>query len=83
MPAGICPLHDCCRNQKELEHCGLCADFPCKVFLELRDPTMSDEEFEKSLDDRKTAIKRRTLIGTNKWLLEKTAGQPSNAPDPG
>ena len=81
MPTSICPLHDCCRNQKELEHCGLCADFPCEVFFELRDPNMSDEEFEKSLEDRKTAIKRRTVIGTSKWLSERAASQSSNAPD--
>jgi len=42
---------------------------------------MSDEEFEKSLEDRKTAIKRRTVIGTSKWLSERAASQSSNAPD--
>lgn len=69
-PSGVCPLHDCCRNKNQLEHCGLCGEFPCKTFLELRDPNMSDEEFQRSLDDRQKALKRRAEIGIEKWLLE-------------
>ena len=68
--SDICPLHDCCRNQKQLEHCGLCEDFPCKIFLRLRDPNMSDEKFESSHEARQKALKRRTGIGTEKWLQE-------------
>lgn len=70
IPSGICPIHDCCRNQKQMEHCGLCEDFPCKIFLELRDPDMSDDAFKKSLKTRQEALKRRTEIGTEKWLQE-------------
>lgn len=70
IPTGICPLHDCCSNKKRLEHCGLCEDFPCNIFLELRDPSMSNEEFQESLAVRQKALKRRTVIGTEKWLLE-------------
>jgi hypothetical protein len=74
IPSGICTLHDCCRNQKHLEHCGLCGDFPCRIFLELRDPSMSDEEFQESLKARQESLKRRTEIGTEKWLLEVSSG---------
>jgi hypothetical protein len=70
IPTGICPLHDCCRNQKQMEHCGLCDDFPCQMFLELRDPDMSDEEFQSSLKARQDVLKRRAEIGTEKWLQE-------------
>jgi hypothetical protein len=70
IPSGICPLHNCCRNQKYFEHCGLCDGFPCEVFLELRDPNMSDEEFKTSLEERQRSLKRRTQIGTDKWLQE-------------
>jgi len=73
VPSGVCPLHDCCRNQKKLEHCGLCDDFPCDVFIELRDPHMSDEEYQISLKDRQKELKRRVEIGTEKWLLEKSS----------
>jgi len=54
MPNGICPIHDCCRKQRQLEHCGTCDAFPCKTFSELRDPSMSDEKFLESLNTRKT-----------------------------
>lgn len=58
MNIEVCPLHDCCHNQKKLEHCGVCGDLPCSKFLELRDPNMSDEEFEKSLDSRRKELKK-------------------------
>ena len=73
MPAGICPIHDCCRNKKQLEHCGLCQELPCTTFLELRDPNMSNEEFQKSLDERIEALQRRTKIGTDEWLRAQSS----------
>lgn len=70
IPSGVCQFHDCCRNRKRLEHCGLCEDFPCKTFLDARDPAMSDEETQKLLKERQEALQRRTEIGTEEWLLE-------------
>jgi hypothetical protein len=72
IPSGICPLHDCCRNSKNLEHCGLCEELPCRIFLELRDPDLSDEEFQASLTNRENELKRRADIGTEEWLKEKS-----------
>jgi len=68
----ICPLYDCYVNQKQLEHCGLCDEFPCPAFTSLRDPSMSDEEAEKSLQDRQGNLIRRKETGTEKWLEGKT-----------
>ena len=73
MPAHICPLYDCCRNGRKLEHCGLCEDFPCSVFLELRDPSISDEEFKASLASRQRELKRRAEIGTLAWLNKQSS----------
>jgi hypothetical protein len=73
IPSGVCPIHECCHNQKQLEHCGLCESLPCITFVELRDPNMSDEEFQKSLKTRQEALKKRTEIGTEQWLLEITS----------
>ena len=70
IPSGVCPLYDCCSNQKQMEHCGLCEDFPCKIFMELRDPNMTDKEFQESLKARQDALERRADIGTEKWLRE-------------
>ena len=68
LPSGVCPIHDCCRNLKQLESCGLCEELPCKIFLELRDPNLSDEEFQRSLRDREKALRKRAELGTDKWL---------------
>ena len=70
----ICPLHDCCRNQMQLEHCGLCEQFPCNKFMVVgnpgMEPDMDDEKLRKSLKTRQENLKRRSEIGTDKWLLE-------------
>jgi hypothetical protein len=70
LPTGTCPFHQCCRNDKNLEHCGLCGDCPCQMFSEVRDPSLSDEAFAESLSKRQKALKRRAKIGTDAWLLE-------------
>jgi len=70
MQMDVCPIHDCCRGQKRMEHCGLCEAFPCKTFMELRDPNMSDEEYRRSLKSRQTALERRKEVGTVQWLRE-------------
>jgi hypothetical protein len=74
MPTKICPLFDCCVNQRKLEHCGLCDEFPCKTFLTLRDPSLSDEEFRKSVTARHDALRERAKLGTEKWLEERAKG---------
>ena len=71
-PWRICPLYDCCRNRKLLEHCGLCEEFPCKIFLELRDPNMNDDQFQRSIEERGQNLKKRAEIGTDQWLQEKS-----------
>lgn len=65
-----CPMYDCCVNEKHLEHCGLCSTFPCDSFNTLRDPSLSDEDFEKSLQNRKDLLSRRKEIGTEAWFAE-------------
>ena len=70
IPTGVCPIYACCRNEKKLEHCGLCDEFPCQTFLDLRDPSMSDEQFQQSLDTRRNNLQRRAQAGTDQWLRE-------------
>lgn len=71
VPGGICPIYDCCMNKKGLSHCGECEDLPCEVFLQLKDPNLSDEAFAASLKDRQTQLLRRKEVGTERWLAEK------------
>jgi hypothetical protein len=66
-----CPLYGCCVIQKNLEHCGLCPDFTCQMFDSMRDPSMSDEEAEQSMQKKINDLKRRKEIGTEAWLKEQ------------
>ncbi|MFC2014934.1 DUF3795 domain-containing protein [Chloroflexota bacterium] len=67
----VCQIYGCCVDKKQLENCGLCDEFPCETFTSLRDPSMSDEEFEQSLRERQRALLLRKEIGTEAWLSEK------------
>ena len=71
---GLCPIWDCCRERKELEHCGLCPEFPCEIFLGLRDPQMSDEEFQQTIEYRQHNLSIRVLVGTEKWIADQSRG---------
>ena len=73
MKIAVCPLYDCCVNQKQLEHCGLCDEFPCSTFNELHDPSLSEEEVEEALHARQRELVRRKEIGTESWLKEQAA----------
>jgi hypothetical protein len=54
-----------------LEHCGLCDEFPCEIFIELRDPTLSEEAAKEALRARQNDLVKRAKIGTERWLKEK------------
>lgn len=41
----VCSIYECCIEQKGLEHCGKCREFPCKRY-DADDPTKSAEENE-------------------------------------
>ncbi len=50
----ICPIWDCAVNERKIEHCGNCGDFPCQnPYLDLRDPSMSDEEWDACNQERR------------------------------
>lgn len=65
---NICPIFSCCVDTKSLNHCGECDEFPCKTFVELRDPSMSDEHFQESLQNRIESLKLRASLGDQEWL---------------
>jgi Protein of unknown function (DUF3795) len=52
MPARVCPLFDCAVNKKKFRNCGDCAELPCKMFREMKDPKTTDEEHQKMLLQR-------------------------------
>jgi hypothetical protein len=62
-PGGECAIFQCCIVQRGLEHCGLCVDFPCQVFVSHAPPLDLAKYYR--------ALSRRVEIGTIAWLEEQ------------
>jgi hypothetical protein len=60
---GECPVFACCIVERGLEHCGLCPDFPCQVFVSHAPPLEVARLYK--------ALRRRAEIGTPAWLDEQ------------
>ncbi|MGE5391193.1 MAG: DUF3795 domain-containing protein [Deltaproteobacteria bacterium] len=52
----VCPMYKCCQD-KGYEHCGGCAELPCKMWYEIKDPTLADEEHIASINTRVSILK--------------------------
>ena len=50
--ATVCPLYDCPVNKKGLASCGECAELPCRMFFDCRDPAVSLEVHEREIRER-------------------------------
>lgn len=74
-----CPLYNCSVNTKHLEHCGLCEEFPCETFNQLRDPALNDEEAKNALVERQNDLIKRKEIRTQEWLKQKQKGFSYNS----
>lgn len=48
----VCPTYSCCASQKQLKHCGECAQLPCRLYFDEKDPAHTDEEFLMGIEDR-------------------------------
>lgn len=55
--SGVCPIYDCSINQKKFMNCGDCNQLPCKIFLDLKDPNISDVEHHISIQKRVTILR--------------------------
>ena len=62
-PSSECAIFRCCAVERGIEHCGLCPDFACQVFLSL------DSSLESAR--RYRSLTRRAEIGTDAWLRER------------
>ncbi len=49
---AACPIYDCAVNQRGHSSCGQCPSLPCNTFTKLKDPAMTEEEFQQSLGER-------------------------------
>jgi hypothetical protein len=52
MPDKVCPLYDCAVNRRGYNDCGDCAELPCATFLQMKDPSVSDEEHQRMVGVR-------------------------------
>lgn len=49
---GICPIYDCSINQKTYSNCGECNELPCQIYIQLKDPNITDKEHQESIQKR-------------------------------
>ena len=52
-----CPMYDCPINKKGYKSCAECSELPCKIFYDWRDPSMTDEAFTNSINERVKNLK--------------------------
>ena len=57
MPNQTCPLYHCAVNERGYADCGDCSELPCKTFLEMKDPSSTDEEHRQGIIDRTARLK--------------------------
>ncbi len=58
--SGICPIYDCSINDREYKDCGDCDELPCKIFLDLKDPNITEEEHKESIEKRVSVLKNKS-----------------------
>jgi hypothetical protein len=69
---GECIIYQCCKG-KNLEHCGLCNEFPCGQLIEQYDPNMLGGPQEAIFRIGQLAIRKKK--GTEKWLKQRKEGK--------
>lgn len=58
-PEGeACPIYECAINQKGLRGCGVCEHVPCEIWRKNKDPSMTEKEFERSIQERVDRLKK-------------------------
>ena len=50
-------LYDCSVNTRNYKDCGDCAELPCKMFREMKDPNSTEEQHQKSLLTRVSLLR--------------------------
>ena len=57
-PKGkACPIYACSVQKHRYVNCAGCAEMPCTIWKETRDPQLSEEEFEESICKRMQNLK--------------------------
>lgn len=56
-----CPIFACC-NRQCLTTCASCVQIPCEIWQAVREPSITDEAFRKSISDRIAALRSAALM---------------------
>lgn len=60
MPAGkACSIYQCSVGKCKFATCASCEKLPCEIWTATRDPQMSQEEFDASIQERVTNLKMK------------------------
>ncbi len=57
-PGKPCAIYACCVNKHRYATCASCDRMPCEVWQSVRDPSMTDEQFQQSVNDRVFTLKK-------------------------
>lgn len=58
-PEGkACPIYACCVGKRRNATCASCGELPCAIWRQTRDPNLSDEAFEASIQTRVENLRR-------------------------
>jgi len=61
MGLEVCPIYSCVKD-KQLKHCGECAELPCNIYFDMKDPTFSEEQHQQGIKDRVENLKNINQI---------------------
>jgi hypothetical protein len=52
----VCPIYGCVK-EKQLKHCGQCEKLPCDIWVNSKDPSMTEEQHQQGIKDRIAVLK--------------------------
>jgi predicted DNA-binding protein (MmcQ/YjbR family) len=56
-PGKTCAIYACCVSKHRYATCASCDRMPCEVWQSVRDPSYTDEQFQKSIEARAAVLK--------------------------
>ncbi len=57
-PEGqACPIYECSVNKNKYKNCKACSSIPCDIWRKTKDPSFSEEEFERNIKERVGRLK--------------------------
>ncbi|MBN1385052.1 MAG: DUF3795 domain-containing protein [Elusimicrobia bacterium] len=56
--AEVCPIYSCVSDKKKYNNCGECAEIPCKLWKDLKDPSYTQKQHDAGVKTRVENLKR-------------------------